>query len=306
LEKKLRSGAFVVTAEVTPPLSATGRPINRKVRMIADYVDAANFTDNPSATPRMSSLAAALVCQQCEIEAVYQMAARDRTRMSLQSDAIGASAAGVRNILCITGDHPRLGPAPMSKLEPVDLDSIQMLWILRRMRDEGKYLDGRKLKTPPKYFLGAAASPYASIPRYQALRAEKKINAGAQFFQTQLVYDFGPFEAWLEELDKRNLLGRVYILAGVGPLRSVRAAHYMNDEVPGVVIPKPVMDRMENAADPAEEGIQIALEIIDRLKRTPGISGIHIMAVGWEQVIPRLVTESGLRQVPEPARVEAD
>lgn len=299
LEARLKSGAFVVTAEVAPPLSPSGTLVEKRVRMLADYIDAANFTDNPSATPRMSSLACALMCLQAGVEPVLQMTTRDRTRMSVQSDAIGASALGVRNILCLSGDHPRLGPSPMAKLEPVDLDSIQLLWLLRRMRDEGKYLDGREIKNPPRYFLGAAASPYASRPKYQALREEKKVNAGAQFFQTQLIYDFGPFETWLEELDKRNLLGRVYILAGVGPLRSARAAHYMNDEVPGVVVPKEIIDRMERAADPQEEGVQIALEIIDRLKRTPGISGIHIMAVGWESIVPRLVIESGIERPPK-------
>jgi methylenetetrahydrofolate reductase (NADPH) len=302
LEARLKSGAFAVTAEVAPPLAATGASIEKKIHMLADHIDAANFTDNPSATPRMSSLASALIGQGSGVESVLQMTARDRTRLAVQSDALGASALGIRNILCLSGDHPRLGPSPMARLEPMDVDSIQMLWILRRMRDEGKFLDGRTIKTPPRYFLGAAASPYASNPRFQALREEKKVNAGAQFFQTQLIYDFDPFEQWLEELDKQNLLGRVYILAGVGPLRSARAAHFMNDEVPGVVVPQPIIDRMERAADPEEEGIQVALEIIDRLKCTPGIAGIHIMAVGWESVVPRLVEESGIgrsRKEPE-------
>ncbi len=306
LEARLKSGAFVVTAEIAPPISAAGDLVDKKVRMLADYIDAANFTDNPSATPRMSSLACALLCLQAGVEPVFQMTARDRTRMAVQADALGASALGIRNILCLSGDHPKLGPSPMSKLEPIDLDSIQMLWILRRMRDEGKFLDGRTMKTPPRYFLGAAASPYASHPRYQALREEKKVNAGAQFFQTQLVYDFGPFERWLEELDKRRLLGRVYILAGVGPLKSAKAAHFLNEEVPGVVVPRPIIERMERAVDPEEEGVQIALEIIDRLKRTPGIAGIHIMAVGWESVVPRLVREAGIERPPRRPEAEAD
>lgn len=306
LEARLKSGAFVVTAEIAPPLSATGELVDKKVRMLTDYIDAANFTDNPSATPRMSSLACAVLCLRAGVEPVFQMTARDRTRMAVQADALGASALGIRNILCLSGDHPKLGPSPMAKLEPMDLDSIQMLWILRRMRDEGRFLDGRVMKTPPRYFLGAAASPYASHPKYQALREEKKVNAGAQFFQTQLVYDFGPFERWLEALDKRNLLGRVYILAGVGPLKSAKAARFLNEEVPGVIVPKHIIERMERAIDPEEEGVQIALEIIDRLKRTPGIAGIHIMAVGWESVVPRLVQESGIERPSRKLAIEAD
>ncbi|NOZ26703.1 MAG: hypothetical protein GXP39_01440 [Chloroflexi bacterium] len=300
LEARLKSGAFVVTAEIAPPRSSTGRPVDRKAHMLSGYIDAANFIDGASATPRMSSLASALICLDCGVEPVLQMTARDRTRITIQADALGASALGIRNILCISGDHPKLGPAPMTVLEPLDVDSIQMLWILRRMRDEGRLLDGRTLKTPPRYFLGAAASPYASNPRFEALRMEKKINAGAQFFQSQPIYDFDTFERWLEELDKRNLLEQTYILAGVAPLHSAHAAHYLNDHVPGVVVPQTLIDRMERAADPAEEGVQIALEIIDRLRHTPGISGIHIMAVGWESIVPRLIRDSGIERVTEP------
>mgnify|MGYP000037852505 CR=1 FL=1 len=180
-----------------------------------------------------------------------------------------------------------------------DLDAIQMLWILRRMRDEGHYLDGRELKFPPKFFLGAAASPFASEPKFQALREHKKINAGAQFFQTNLVYDVEHMETWLNELAKRNILDKVYILIGITPLKTFKMAKYMNDEVPGVNIPFIHMARMEHAekaGNAQEEGVQIALELIEKIKKFEGqgVHGLHIMAVGWEDIVPRIVTEGGV------------
>jgi len=177
------------------------------------------------------------------------------------------------------------------------MDAVQMLWLLRRMRDDGKYIDGRNIKYRPEFFLGAAASPFGAYPKYEALRAEKKVNAGAQFIQTQPIFDYDGFLIWLEELDKRNLLDKVYVLAGMIPLKSTRAAHFMADEVPGVKIPADIVARMDAAGDKngqAEEGVAIALEMIEKLKNTPGISGIHFMAVHWEIIVPRLMEESGL------------
>jgi methylenetetrahydrofolate reductase (NADPH) len=189
-------------------------------------------------------------------------------------------------------------------MDIVDFDSVQMLWILRRMRDEGKYLDGRAMKYPPKFFLGAAASPYASEPRFQALREHKKINAGAQFFQTNLVYDPDCLETWLNALAKRNILDKVYILVGITPLKSLKVAQYMHQEVPGVCIPERLLNRMEAAGDGAEEeGIQIALETIRAVKDKLGVHGIHIMAVGWEEIVPRLIQEAGLVPPAKPATV---
>ncbi len=295
LERRLKAGEFVITSEVAPPMStATGKLI-RNIEMIKPYVAAINFTDNPSATPRMSSLACSVLAIQNGAEPVLQIAARDRTRMGLQSDVIGASALGVRNILCLSGDHARMGPPPLGRSDIIDIDSIQMLWILRRMRDEGHYLDGREIKNPPKYFLGAAAAPFASRPDFQALREHKKVNAGAQFFQTNLVFDPDGLEIWLNELAKRNILDKVYILIGITPLKSFKMAQYMHDEVPGVFIPEKLMKRMEAAGDGAEEeGVTIALEIIEKIKGKQGVHGIHLMAVGWEEIVPRIVTEAGL------------
>jgi methylenetetrahydrofolate reductase (NADPH) len=196
----------------------------------------------------------------------------------------------------------KMAPGPRGRMDIVDLDAVQMLWILRRMRDEGRYMDGREIKTPPLYFLGAAASPFASAPKFQALREHKKVNAGAQFFQTNLVYDVAHLEIWLNELAKRNILDKVYILVGITPLKTLKMAKYMDGEVPGVFIPKALIQRME-AADAAgnaqEEGIQIALELIEKIKqfRGQGVNGLHIMAVGWEDIVPRIVTEAGVLPV---------
>jgi methylenetetrahydrofolate reductase (NADPH) len=188
----------------------------------------------------------------------------------------------------------------MTKPDQFDMDAIQVLWMLRRMRDEGVYLNGRPIKQRPEFFLGAAASPFGVPPQYEAIRVEKKINAGAQFIQTQPILDYDGFTDWLEALDKRNLLDKVYILAGLIPLKSARAAHFMAEEVPGVVVPSEIVKRMDEAGDKEgqqEEGVTIALEIIERLKNTPGINGMHVMAVHWEAIVPRLIEESG---VPRP------
>lgn len=295
LEKHLKAGEFVVTSEVAPPMTVSTNKLKSNIELVKPYVTAINFTDSPSASPRMSSWACGSVAVQAGAEPVLQIAARDRTRIGLQGEVLGANALGIKNILCLSGDSMCLAPDPRGRMDIVDIDSVQMLWILRRMRDEGKYLDGRAMKFPPKFFLGAAASPYASDPRFQAIREHKKMNAGAQFFQTNLVYDPDVLEVWLNELAKRNILGKVYILVGITPLKSFKVAQYMNNDVPGVNIPDRHMKRMEAAGDgAAEEGVQIALEIIQAIKNIQGINGIHLMAVGWEEIVPRIVTESGL------------
>jgi methylenetetrahydrofolate reductase (NADPH) len=303
LEARLAAGEFVVTAEIAPPLAASPDDVVKKINMLRDSIDAANFTDNPSATPRMSSLVCSAIAVQYGVEPVMQIAARERTRMGLQSTILGAAALGIRNVLCLTGDHPRLGPSPHGRMDIWDIDSIQMIWILRRMRDERRFLDERELKCAPPLFIGAAGSPFASSERFQALREEKKVNAGAQFFQTNLVYDVEGFERWLAALDHGGVLNRVHVLAGVTPMRSAKAARLIN-AVPGVKVPSALIERLEKAADPKEEGVQITLEIVDRVKRLPGVSGIHFMAVGWESIVPRLVKESGLLKS-KPVALEA-
>jgi methylenetetrahydrofolate reductase (NADPH) len=295
LESRLRSGAFVVTSEVAPPASTATGLLTRNINHIKDYVAAVNFTDCPSATPRMSSIACSKTAIENGAEPVMQIAARDRTRTGLQSEVIGAAAMGIKNILCLSGDNARMGPTPVGRSDILDIDSIQMLWILRRMRDEGVYMDGRKIKYPPQIFLGAAASPFASEPKFQALREHKKVNAGAQFFQTNLVYDPDGLEIWLNEIAKRDILDKVYILIGITPLKSYKMAQYMHNDVPGVFIPEKLLKRMENAGDgEQEEGVQIALELIEQIKSKEGVNGIHLMPVAWESIIPRIVEEAGL------------
>ncbi|MEJ2302313.1 MAG: methylenetetrahydrofolate reductase C-terminal domain-containing protein [Anaerolineales bacterium] len=295
LERRLRAGEFVVTSEVAPPMTTATGKLTRNIEMIKPYVAAMNFTDCPSATPRMSSIACSTIATQQGAEPVMQIAARDRTRTGLQAEVLGANALGIRNILCLSGDSMQLAPSPKGRMDVIDIDSIQMLWILRRMRDEGQYLDGRNIKYPPQVFLGAAAAPFASEPRFQAIREQKKVNAGAQFFQTNLVYDPDGLEVWLNELAKRDILDKVYILIGITPLKSLRVAQYMHNEVPGVFIPEKLMKRMEAAGDGAsEEGVNIALELIEAIKDKQGVNGIHLMAVGWEEIVPRIVTEAGI------------
>jgi len=304
LEEALRAGGFVVTGEIAPPLGSSPEIIQQKADLLRGSVVAANFTDNASASARMASMASSKICLDTGLEPVMQLQARDRSRVVLESDAVGAAGLGIRNLLCLSGDHHRFGPGPVAKPDQFDMDAIQVLWMLRRMRDEGRYLDGRPISAPPRFFLGAAASPFGTLPDYEAIRAEKKINAGAQFIQTQPVFDHSRFVGWLEALDKRNLLGKVYILAGVIPLKNARAAQFMANDVPGVVIPREMVRRMTRAAETGEKeaqqeaGFRMALEILEKLKETPGISGTHIMAVHWESIIPRLVKEAGLLRAP--------
>jgi methylenetetrahydrofolate reductase (NADPH) len=306
LERRLKAGEFVVACEIAPPLTMSTKKLAENIALVKPYVAAINFTDNPSATPRMTSWACSIVAIDQGAEPVMQIAARDRTRASLQGEILGATALGVRNVLCVTGDSPVLAPQPRGRMDINDMDAIQMLWILRRMRDEGHYLDGREIKIPPRFFLGAAASPFASQPKFQALREHKKVNAGAQFFQTNVVFDADRLEIWLNEIAHRQILDKVYILIGLTPPKSARMTRFLS-QVPGVYVPEAVIQRMEaaeaagGAAGAQEEGVQIVLEIIERLKGKQGIHGLHLMPVGWEDVVPRIVREAGLLPPPPAA-----
>jgi len=293
LERELRSGRFVITTEVTPPLTAATARLREKILTVMPYVAAINFTDGSSAVPRMSSAACSAVAASIGADPVMQISARDNNRNSLQSQAIGANAIGVNNILCLSGDSPRVGPAPRSNMNIIDVDSVQMLWILRRMRDEGIYLDGREIKNRPKLFLGAAASPFALDPAMQAIRIRKKVNAGAQFLQTNLVFDPDSLDPWLEQLDKLDLLDKVFILVGISPLKSLSLARYLNDKIPGVTVPERVMKRLADAGDRlAEESIAITAETLVRLRNKKGISGVHIMPLGWEDALPLIIEKA--------------
>jgi methylenetetrahydrofolate reductase (NADPH) len=296
LEQAFAGGEFVLTAEAAPPLTADPEEVTKKVLLLKDFVTAINFTDNPSATPRMSSVACSLIALQHGVEPVMQIAARDRTRMGFQGEILGAAALGIRNILFITGDHPRLGPPPNGRMDIWDFDAIQAVWMARRMRDEGHFLDCREIKCIPKLFIGSAGSPNSSTPTIQALREQKKANAGTQFMQTNLVYDLDLFERYLEALDKRGVLDRVFLLAGIAPIRSVKGALAMR-QIPGVKIPDAVIKRMESSADAKEESVQITLENIARIQKMHGVRGLHFTALGFETIIPRLITESGLKSL---------
>jgi methylenetetrahydrofolate reductase (NADPH) len=297
LERRLKAGEFVIAAEVTPPTGIETGKMCQNIELLRPYVSALNFTDAASAIPRMSSLACSETALELGVEPVLQVTARDGTRTGLQGMIIGASARGVRNILVISGDSARRGPAPFARSDWLDLDSVQMLWILRRMRDDGIYLDGREIKSPPKYFLGAAASPFASEPRFQAIREHKKVDAGAQFFQTNIIFDVERMDEWLHALAQRNILDKVYILAGITPLKSYKMTVYMHENIPGVYVPDQILKRMRAAAEKGgeqEEGFQIALELIENIRSKQGIHGIHLMPVGWETIVPRLVQTTGL------------
>lgn len=227
------------------------------------------------------------------IEPVLQITARDYNRLALQSEALGAAALGIRNVLCLTGDPSSHNFVPAGDL-PYDLDASQMLWILRRLRDEGRFLDGRDMSEPPELFLGAAGSPNDPDPHLEAMRLEKKINAGAQFIQTQLIYDVDSLKRWLEAMEARDLLSKAHILVGIGPLRSVKVVRYMQKHIPDVLMPPRLAAKMERSVDSQETGLEIALELIHEVKDLPGVSGLHIMSVGWERIIPRLLRKAGL------------
>jgi methylenetetrahydrofolate reductase (NADPH) len=282
---------------VTPPTGSGTDKLIRNIELVKPFVTVINFTDSSSARPKMSSIACCKVAIDQKAEPVFQIAARDTTRTGMQSTVIGMNALGIKNILCVTGDNPIIGSLPASTMNFVDIDSVQMIWILRRMRDEGIYLDGRIFKNSPKMFIGAATSPFSSDPVLQAIKDHKKINAGAQFFQTNLIFEPARLDLWLEQLDKRNILDKVFILVGVAPLKSYKIAQYLHTRVPGVSLPEKILKRMEKAGDSAaEEGVQIALEVIESVKRKQGINGIHIMTLNWESIVQRIVTESGDRK----------
>ncbi|MCL5038129.1 MAG: methylenetetrahydrofolate reductase [Chloroflexi bacterium] len=293
LERLLDKGTFVVTGELGPPKSVNREVIERKVGYLKGMVDAVNITDNQTAIARMSSVAAGVICVQTGLEPIVQMVCRDKNRLALQSDVMGAYALGIRNILCLTGDHQCFGNHPECK-NVFDLDAVQFVQMVKTMRDEKKFQSGEEMKMEPRVFIGAAANPFADPFEFRVIRMEKKINAGADFIQTQPVFDLERFERFMELARKRNLHKRAYILAGVMPVKSVRALTYMRDSVPGVIIPEDAVERMGAAADGKEEGKQMCIEMIKKLKDIEGVAGIHIMAVEWEQAIPEIVEKACL------------
>ncbi|OPY33077.1 MAG: bifunctional homocysteine S-methyltransferase/5,10-methylenetetrahydrofolate reductase protein [Methanomassiliicoccales archaeon PtaU1.Bin124] len=293
LQSVLSSGRMAVTAEIGPPKSADAETVRKLARHLKGSADAFNLTDNQTAMVRLSSIASGVVCLQEGVEPIVQMTCRDRNRIAMQSDALGASALGIRNILCLSGDHQCFGNQKEAK-NVYDVDSIGQLMLLRKMRDEGQVWGGDKLEKAPELFLGAAANPFADPFEHRVVRLAKKLAAGADFIQTQSIYDVDRFERWMSQVRARGLHEKVHIIAGVMPLKSHKVALYMKNKVSGMIVPDHIIDRMKNAADPKEEGIRMCVEQIKHLQSIEGVHGIHVMAVAWEEKVPVIVKEAGL------------
>lgn len=300
LQKVLDEGHFAVTAECGPPKGADPQAVREKAQVLKGYVDAANVTDNQTAVVRLCSLASCALLKEMGLDPVLQMTTRDRNRIALQSDLLGASALGIRNVLCLSGDHVCFGSEPQA-LGVFDLDSVQLLYTAKLMRDEGKFLGGGALSAPPGLFLGAVENPFADPLGYRARRLAKKVAAGAQFIQTQSVYNLERFKEWMKQVRDLGLHEKTHILAGLTPLKSARMALYMKERVAGMDLPQNLLERMARvpASKQREEGLRIALETIEALRDIPGVHGIHVMAVEWEDAVPVLVENSGL--LPRPS-----
>lgn len=300
LEKILGSGGFAVTGELGPPKGADVSVIERKANLLRGNVDAINVTDNQTAIVRMSSIAVGALLQRMGLEATMQMVCRDRNRIAMQSDIFGAYALGIRNILCLTGDHQRFGNHPTAK-NVFDLDSIQLIQMVKRMRDEHKVLGGDEIEGVPAMFIGAAENPFADPFEYRVIRLAKKVAAGAEFIQTQCIYDLQKFARFMEMVRDRGLDEKVYILAGLTPLKSVGMARYMKEKVAGMEIPEEIINRLKGVAKDKvrEEGIKICVEQIQKLREIKGVRGIHLMAIEWEEVVHEIVEKAGLLPRPQ-------
>jgi len=300
LRDRLESGEFAVTAEIGPPRGASTDPIRGKVELLRGWVDAVNITDNQGSHVRLSSWAGSLVALDAGMAPVMQMTCRDRNRIALQSDLLSASAMGIPNVLLLTGDHPRFGDHADAKAV-FDVDSVQLLWIARTMRDDGRLLSGRPLDPAPHWFIGAVENPFAPPEAFRAKRLGKKVAAGAQFVQTQFVFDIPAFTQWMAEVRDLGLHERCHILAGLGPIRSLRALDYMQGNVPGMHIPDEIDRRLRGvgADRVADEGQQLAAELIQQVREIPGVAGVHVMAFGNERGIPDILERAGLGRRPD-------
>ena len=302
LQQILDNGGFAVTAECGPPRGADGAVIRKKGGLLAGCVDAVNVTDNQTAIVRMSSIAASVHLVKMGLEPIMQMVTRDRNRIALQSDIMGAYSLGIRNILCLTGDHQSFGSQPEA-MNVFDIDSMNLLHLVRAMREEGRDMSGHELSQPPQMFIGAAANPFADPLDYRVIRLAKKIEAGARFIQTQCIYNLPRFREWLKMAREEGLTERVHILGGVTPLKSAGMAKYMAKNVAGMDIPEDVIQRLKGVPKDkvAEEGLKICLETIAELRRLDGVHGVHIMAIENEAAVSGIVGAAGLLPRPEPA-----
>ena len=300
LEKVLEQGHFAVTSECGPPRGVDADVIREKGALIKDYVDSINITDNQTSVVRMSSFASCVILKELGVNPVLQMVTRDRNRIALQSDLLGAAALGINNVLCLSGDHQKFGDHAQAK-NVYDLDSIHLIQTVKHMRDEGKFLGGDEIKNPPRFFIGAAANPFGDPFEFRVIRLGKKVAAGVQFIQTQCIFNIDRFSRWMEMVRDRGLHEKVYILGGVTPMKSIGMANYMKKMVPGMDVPDDLVARLkavgkENAA---EEGIKIAVETIQQLKEIEGVHGVHIMAIEWEEKVSQIVQEAGLYPRPQ-------
>jgi len=295
LEKILKQGHLAVTSECGPPRGSDPMAVTSKGALIRNHVDAVNITDNQTSMTRMSSLAACIHLKQMGIEPVLQMVTRDRNRIALQSDILGAASFDIHNMLCLSGDHQSFGDCPQGQ-NVHDIDSMQLIQTVRMMRDEGKFLGGDDIKRPPKMFVGAAANPFADPFEIRVPRLAKKVACGVEFIQTQCIYNLDKFELWMEGIRERGLEKKVFIMAGMTPMKSAGMAKFMKKRVPGMDVPDEIISRLSGVPKEkqAQEGIDICVESIKRLKECKGVAGFHIMAIEWEEKVPEIVERSGL------------
>jgi len=293
LEKLLRAGHFAVTAELSPPDSVDAEEVFRRARVFDGYVDAINATDGSGANCHMSSVAVCSLLTRVGYSTVMQVSCRDRNRIAIQGDVLGGAAMGVANILCLTGDGVQSGDHPQAR--PVfDLESTTLLAMLRAMRDESRFQSGRKITMPPQVMLGAAANPFAPPLDFRPMRLAKKIEAGAQFIQTQYCYDMDRLRTYMDKVCDLGLHEKAFILIGVGPLASARAAQWIRTNVPGVHIPDAIIDRLAGAEDAKREGKRICIELIQQIREVTGVAGVHVMAYRQEEAVAEIIQESGV------------
>ncbi|HEY5168357.1 MAG TPA: methylenetetrahydrofolate reductase [Thermoleophilia bacterium] len=301
LEKILSAGKFAVTGECGPPKSADGSVIETKAKILKGFVDAVNITDNQTAVVRVCSMASGLQAQQNGLEAIMQMTCRDRNRLAMQADILGASVLSIKNILCLTGDHLSFGNHPQAK-GVHDLDAINLIKMYKDMRDEKKFQCGEEMDVAPQLYIGCAENPFGDPFELRALRLKKKIEAGADFMQTQCIFNIPKFKEWMKEVRALGLHKEIKILAGITPLKGVGGARYMQKFVPGMDVPQEIVDRMagiEKGPASHAEGKKLAVEMIKELAEVEGVAGVHIMAVEWEEAVPEIVETAGL--LPRPA-----
>ncbi len=293
LERVLRKGHFAVTAELNPPDSADPRDVLKAAEPLVGVADAINATDASGANCHMSSMSICSLLSRAGQGAVFQISCRDRNRIAIQGDVLGAAAMGVGNVLCLTGDGVGVGDQPGAKAV-FDFDAISLLRTLKTMRDEGVFLSGRQLTTPPNIFLGAASNPCIQPLEWRAERLAKKVAAGADFIQTNYIFDVEVFERFMETVRAEGLDKKVFILAGVGPLASAKAARWMRTNVPGIHIPDTVIARLEKAEKPGEEGKKICIELVKKMRQIEGVAGVHIMAYRREHMVNEIIEASGV------------